>query len=475
MDAMDQMPDTDLQAQHALALRRACRRVLSFALAAIALVLFSARPAMAQSMLRDAETEALLQDMAEPLVAAAGLDPGNVDIILLQDPSVNAFVAGGQAVYIHSGLISEADNALEVQGVIAHELGHVTGGHVIGISGGAKAASNISILSLLLGVAAAAAGGGEAAMGVIAAGQQAALGKFLAFTRGQESAADLAGADYLSKAGLSGRGSLEFFKKLQALEHRAGYYAKSEDTFYRTHPLSRDRIQTLEYLYQQDPSWDAPSDPDVERRFQRIKAKLAGYLSKPEDTLRTYPASNQTVPAHYARAYAYHKEAKFADALKEVDALIADAPEDPYFLELRGQVLLEAGRPAESLASLRKAVEITRFQPLIATMLGHALIATEDKGNYDEAERVLRAAVSRDRLNPQAWYLLGRIYNSRGDTARARLASAETQIMTGDPGAALSSAEMAAASLPESTPDWLRAHDIAMEARTRIEQRSKRR
>ncbi|TNE29156.1 MAG: peptidase M48, partial [Alphaproteobacteria bacterium] len=163
----------------------------------------SAQPAAAQSMLRDAETEALLQDMAAPLVEAAGLEPGNVDIVLLGDPSINAFVAGGQAIYIHSGLIDAADTANEVQGVIAHELGHITGGHIIRHSEGASAATNISILSMLLGVAAAAAGAGDAAMGVIMAGQRAALGKYLAFSRVQESSADAAGASFLSKAGIS--------------------------------------------------------------------------------------------------------------------------------------------------------------------------------------------------------------------------------------------------------------------------------
>ena len=449
-------------------------RLLAGVLALVAMLMLAARPAYAQSILRDAETEALLQDMADPLVAAAGLEPGNVDIILIGDSSVNAFVAGGQAVYIHSGLINEADNALEVQGVIAHELGHITGGHVLGNSDNMKAAGNISILSLILGAVAAAAGGGEAAMGVIAAGQQAAMGKFLAFNRGQESAADLAGAEYLSKAGLSGRGSIDFFKKLQSLERRHGYFAKSEDTFFRTHPLSRDRIETLQNVYENDPAYDKPADPDIERRFQRVKAKLYGYLAKPEDTLVAYPERLQTVPAHYARAYSRHKEALTDKSIAEVDALLADSPDDPYFLELKGQVLLEAGHPEDALPPLRRAVSLTGNEPLIATIFGHALMATEDKSHHEEAERVLRAAVARDRMNPTAWYLLGRIHEARGDTPRARLASAETLIMTGQPGAALQNAEAAEAALPAHTPDWLRAQDIAIEARDQIDRKRKR-
>ncbi|WP_066559410.1 M48 family metalloprotease [Croceicoccus bisphenolivorans] len=455
-------------------MRKALLRPLAHGALLLALLLLGARPVLAQSILRDAETEALLKDMSAPIIKAAGLEPGNVDIILLNDPSVNAFVAGGQAVYIHSGLINEADSALQVQGVIAHELGHITGGHIIGFGEGAKAATNISILSLLLGAAAAAAGGGEAAIGVLAAGQQAAMGKFLAFTRGQESAADLAGAQYLSGAGLSGRGSVEFFKKLQSLEHRAGYYAKDEDTFYRTHPLSRDRVETLTAVYEKDPAWNRPSDPVIEDRFRRIKAKLYGYQADPKDTLNAYPTTDQSIPAHYARAYARNKESLIGQSVTEIDALLLAEPENPYFLELKGQVLLESGKPAEAISPLRRAVDLSGNEPLIATMFGHALLATEDKSYHEEAEQVLRNAVARDRQNPTAWYLLGRIYADRGDTPRARLASAEQLMMTGQAQAALQNAAAAEAALPAESADWLRAQDIRMEARALIEQREKR-
>ena len=176
-----------------------------------AMVAAAIQPVAAQSILRDAETEKLLNDMSGPLVKAAGLDPDNVEIVLVNDPAVNAFVVGGQAVYLNSGLINAADSANEVQGVIAHELGHVAGGHAV-FNAGAKSATGISLLSLLLGAAAAAAGGGDAAMGVLMAGQQAAMGKYLAYNRSQEASADAAGARYLSAAGVSGKGSIEFFK-----------------------------------------------------------------------------------------------------------------------------------------------------------------------------------------------------------------------------------------------------------------------
>ena len=432
---------------------------------------WAAQPALAQSVLRDAETEALLDDMAAPLAEAAGLDPSNLDIVLINDPTINAFVAGGQVVYIHSGLIDAADTANEVQGVIAHELGHITGGHINRYSEGAGNATNITILSMLLGAAAAAAGGGgEALTGIMMAGQRAALGNFLAFSRVQEASADAAGAKYLSEAGISGRGSLSFFNKLENQELRRGIPRNAETEFIRSHPLSSDRIFRLREDYMRDPAWDAPDDADLQQRFERVKAKLAGYLDPPDRTLLDYPESDQSVAARYARAYAYHKHAFMDKALAETTALIESDPANPYFLELKGQVLLESGQPEEALAPLRQATELTGNHPLIGAVFGHALIATENDANYEEAERVLRAAVARDRANPFAWYQLGIVYAARGDEARAMLASAEQQVLRRDYLSALRSAQAAEGRLPMETPDWIRAQDIVLQARAALEE-----
>lgn len=447
-------------------------RQIARILALLAGLLLAAQPVVAQSILRDAETEALLQDMATPLIAAAGLDPRNVSIVLIGDKSVNAFVAGGQAVYINSGLIELATSANEVQGVIAHELGHVTGGHAIS-SGGSKVATGISMLSLLLGALAAAAGSPDAAMGVLMAGQQAAMGKYLAFNRTQESSADAAGAQYLAKAGISGRGSIEFFKKLENMEFRYGVNPKDGDEFYSTHPMTADRIATLQDTYEKDPAWNRPSDPALEARFKRAQAKLSGYLAEPTATLLKYPETMTSIPARYARAYAWHKESRLDKAMAEAHALLARSPDDPYFLELKGQILLESGKPAEAIVPLRRATDLTANQPLIATLFGHALIASEDPANFREAEHVLKAAVARDRENPFAWYQLGVVYAAKGDMPRARLASAEQQVMSGRFAEAAASAEIAESGLAKGSPDWLRAQDIAMQARAEIERAGK--
>ncbi len=442
---------------------------IAIALALLASLIAAVHPAAAQSILRDAETEQLLLDMSAPLIEASELEPGNVELVLINDGSINAFVAGGQAIYVHSGLISAAETANEVQGVLAHELGHITAGHVVRFNERTKAANGISILSLLLGVGAALAGAGDAAMGVIAAGQQAAMGSFLSFNRDQEASTDLAGARYLSGAGITGKGMIKFFERLRSNEIRAGYSQTDEAGYARTHPLTGDRIQTLRLLLEEDRAWNAPPDPDLQERFVRAKAKLFGYLAEPRRTFALFPPSDISVPARYARAYAYHKEARVDMALAETDALLAAEPDNPYFLELKGQVLLESGRPADALVPLRRATELSRAHPLIAGLLGHALIATEDRANYAEAEQVLRASVQRDRYNPFAWYQLGVVYEARGDIPRARLASAEQQVMNRLYPQALANAQAAEASLPYGSSDWIRAQDVALEARAELE------
>ncbi len=430
------------------------------------------QPAAAQSILRDAETEDLFRDMSRPLVEAAGLRPENVQIVLVGDGSINAFVAGGQIVYIHSGLLAAADNANEVQGVIAHELGHITGGHVIRFDEGARAATGIMLLSLLLGAAAMAAGGGEAGAGIMAAGQHAAMNKFLAFNRVQESSADQAGASFLNKAGITGKGSLSFFKKLQNQEFR--YAIPQTDDYPRTHPLSGDRIQALEQVYRSVPSWDTPPDPKLEERFQRVKAKLAGFADDPKRTLTKYPDTDKTVPARYARAYAWHKSAYPDRANAEVDSLLRDKPQDPYFLELKGQILLESGKPREALGALRQAITLAPNQPLISALFGHALIATEDQANFQEAKQVLRSAIVRDNTNPFAWYQLGIVYDREGDVARASLATAERYNLENQPRLALANAEQAMLGIPMGSPDWVRAQDIALVSRSAMDKDKKR-
>ena len=443
---------------------------------AVLLALATVQPALAQddsgpSVLRDTETELLFKDMSRPLIVAGGLSPNSTDVVLLNDPEINAFVARGQTVYIQSGLLEAADNVNQVQGVIAHELGHVIAGDAIRSEGGEKKATAISILSLVLAAVAIAAGAGDAGMGVMQAGQRAAIGELLAFTRVQESTADATASRLLSKSGISGKGLLDFFAKLQNQEYRLAIYAK--DSFDRSHPLSNERVQALSQTLKADPAWGKPTDPALEARFERVKAKLLGYID-PKQAVRKYPESDQSVPAHYARAYAYHLGGYPDKAVSEADALLATNPQDPFFLELKGQILLEGGKPRDAIPVLREAVRRSGEAPMIAAMLGHALVATDDPKNFAEAKQILKVAVNKDNQDPFAWYQLGIIYDREGDVARASLATAERNNLQGNPKMALASAETAMKGIPAGSPDWLRAQDIAMVSKAELQKKKDR-
>ena len=451
-------------------------RLVRLVMLVVMLTVSAVRPAYAQqrdsgpSVLRDTETERLFKDMARPLIVAAGLDPNNVNVVLLNDPEINAFVATGQTVYVQSGLLMATDNVNQLQGVVAHELGHVVAGDAIRSESGAKAATGISLLSLVLAAAAIAVGAGDAGMGIMMAGQRAAEGQFMAFTRGQEATADASAARFLSKAGVSGKGILDFFGKLQNQEYRLAIYSK--DSFDRDHPLNSERIEALGQTLRIDPAWAKPTDPELEARFQRVRAKLMGYVD-PKLAVTKYPERDQSVPGHYARAYAYHLGGYPDKAQSEADALLALDPHDPYFLELKGQILLEDGKPAEAIVPLREAVRRSNEAPMIAAMLGHALVATEDPKNFAEAKQILKVAVNRDNQDPFAWLQLGIIYDREGDLARAALATAERSNLEDQPKMAYASAQMAMKGIPPGTPDYLRAQDIMMVSKAELAKKDK--
>ncbi len=441
------------------------------ALLALLLVQVWAAPARAQALLRDAETEQFLSDIGAPIMKAAGLDPRAVHIGIVGSSQINAFATLGQSVYFYSGLIIAADDVRQLQGVLAHELGHVAGGHAVRFDEGAGPATNITLLSLVLGAALMAAGAGEAGMASMMAGQQAAMGKFLAFSREQESRADQAGARYLNSAGIDGTGMITFFEKLRGQEYRLAI--PQDNAYNRTHPLSGERIAALQAVLQASPAWGKGADPELQARYQRIRGKLIGYMSDPADTLKAYPLTDTSPPARVARAYAFHKEARPDKAVAELDALLQTEPNDPYVLEMQGQILLESGRVDAAIPPLRQAVAATGGNPLIASMLGHALVQSGERSGdpavFDEAETVLRDAVRRDEDNPFAWMQLETIYARKGDKPRLALATAERLTMSrDDPRGALNAAMVAARGLPQGTPEWMRAQDLMQVSRNRV-------
>lgn len=417
--------------------------------------------AQAQSILRDAETEAFFRQVSYPVFEAAGLTPQSVRIYLLNERSINAFVTGGQNIFFHSGLILAADDVDEFMGVLAHETCHISCGHRIRRGEAAGIAGNFSILSLVLGAAAIALGGGDAGIGILSAGQTVAQRQFLAYTRGEEAEADLAGARYLDEVGVSASGMIRFFDKLRDQEILAQV---RQDPYVRSHPLNRTRILNLQEDTADAVHINTPPNEFVNERFKRLQAKLAGYLLEPRQTLRKYPLGDRSIAARYARVYAYHKALDWDLALAEADALIAAEPNNPYFYEIKGQILFENGRVEESVPVLQKAVELAPREPLIATALGQSLVSFEDTERMREAIPILETATRQDRNNTFAWFNLAKAYSWLEMQPEASLATAERFYSGGVASQALVHARRAMDGFDTGTPQWLRAQDIMIAA-----------
>ncbi|GAB4575965.1 MAG: M48 family metalloprotease [Rhodothalassiaceae bacterium] len=435
-------------------------KAIIFGLLALALM---ARGVAAQGIrtLRDAEFEHFLHRISDPIFEAAGVRPEDVTIVIVDDTSLNAFYAGGQAIFVHTGLILETDNVDQVIGVIAHETGHMSGGHVQRFDEAVKPATSISILGLLLGAAAIAGGAPEAGIGLITGSQNAAQRTVLKFRRVQEASADQAAVQFLEKTHQSGRGLLEVFEKFRYQELLSGYLI---DPYVLTHPLSGERIDNMTGRLKASPYWDVPTDPELQAEYLRVKAKIQGYIWPAASTLGRYPPSDRSVPARYARIYGYNKAFEWHKAMEEADSLIAEDPNDPYFREIKGQILLENGRVAESLPELEKAAELAPFEPLIQTLYGQALVALETPETDRKAVEVLERAAALDRYNSFAWYQLALVYTRMGAQPLADLASAERFMLMRDPGRASAMATNALKGLEQGTPKWFRAEDIRQAA-----------
>ena len=451
------------------------RNLLLRTFTAFAILALPVAQVQAQSILRDAETEAFLRHVSEPIFLAAGLTPSSVKIYLLNDKSLNAFVTGGQNIFLHSGLIIASDDIDQLLGVIAHETGHIAGGHLSRIGEAASTAGNISIMSMVLGAAAILAGGGDAGMGILMAGQSVAQRQFLSYSRVQESSSDQAGARYLTESGISGRGLVEFFDKLRDQEVMAQV---RQDPYVRSHPLNRTRILALEQEVTTSPFYNTPPNAENNEAFNRIKAKLSGYLDKPAQTLRKYPLNDTSISARYSRVYAYHKALEWDLALAETEELLKVEPNNPFFYEIKGQVLFENGKVLDSLPVFEQATKLAPNEPLVATALGQAMVSLEDETMMKRAIPILEDAVRQDSGNSFAWFNLAKAYSWTGDEAKASLATAERFYAIGRAGQAVMHANRALETLKVGTPEWLRAQDILFvseEAAAREKKREKRR
>ncbi|MBI1211615.1 MAG: M48 family metalloprotease [Alphaproteobacteria bacterium] len=431
---------------------------LAVAATAIAAAMLAAiAPAHAGSGIRDAEMERILRAYGEPIWRAAGLDPQAIHVYIINDPSINAFVAGGQNIFMNTGTIMELDTPGELKGIIAHETGHIAGGH---LARGPEAMSKAEvpmIISMIAGVAAIAAGAPDIGMAMMVGAQGVAQRELLAFSRQQEASADQAGVKYLTATGQSARGMLEVFNKFADQEALTGV---RQDPFVRSHPLSRDRMAALERLVMASPYRDKPDSKAELEAYAMMRAKLRGFIDSPEVTLRLYPESDKSQPARYARAVAYFKGADLETALAQINSLIAERPNYPFFWELKGQILVESAKPAEGVPAYRKAVELAPDEPLLQASLGAALVATEDPKLLAEAKTHLKAALNLEPDNAMAWYYLASVYDSQGNEGMAALATAERDFAVQDMGGAMRFAKRAQRGLRQGTQDWQRATDI---------------
>jgi len=410
------------------------------------------------SLVRDAEIENTIRAYAVPLLGAAGLNPGSTQVHLVNDRSLNAFVAGGQRIFVHTGLLQRAERPAQVIGVLAHEIGHIAGGHLSRLEDSLGNASALMIASMLLGIAAGVASGSpDAAVAGIMAGQHIAERNFLSFTRGQEAAADQAGANFLEATHQSVLGLVEFMKILANQEAMA---AERQDPYVRTHPLSAERVSALTARAGQSRYTSVPDNPENLERFKRMQAKLMGYLDGLGATLRKYPPADTSHYARYARAFAYFRALDFTNALSEVDSLIAEFPNDPFYHELKGDILVDMGRVNDALESHRRAYELGPREPLLAYGYARVLVALEDSANLPQATAILKDVVQRERENSGAWQQLAIAYGRAGDIGMASLASAERFLLEGQLRDAQGQAERAARLLKEGSPGWLRAQDL---------------
>lgn len=454
------------------------RRHLAAGLGALA-VLASAATAQAQSLIRDTEIEGIIHDWSEPVLDAMGLDPKEVEILLVNDNDLNAFATRGRIMGLNTGLILRTKSPNQLLGVIAHEAGHIKNRHTLR-DGAQNAGMQPMIMTMALGALAAIAGAPDAGAALLASSQYFGTLGALRYMQSQEGEADITGARALERAGESGRGMVEFFENFRAQEI---FSDQRRYPYFRSHPLSSQRIEALRRPVEAASHYDKRDSDERMAQHALVVAKIRAFMDAPNATLRDYPSSDVTLPARYARAIAWYRDGQTQKALDAVDVLLAEQPENPYFWELKGQILFEEGRPAEALGAHQKAVELKPDAPLLRINLAHALIETSDPTQLVEAENQLKRALALEPDNTMGWRLLSQTYASQNKEGEARLASAEYWFALRRPEQAAQFAMRARDMLDRSSIEWRRATDIVLasgasekditDAERRNEQRSR--
>ena len=417
-------------------------------------------------IIRDTEIENLLRDYARPLFRAAGVGGSQTNVIIVNNRGFNAFVANGRRIFINAGAILDSRTPNELIGVMAHETGHIAGGHLARLREAVERAQIIAALGMIVGAAGVAAsaatggarsGVGEAAPGAITAGAHMGMRSLLSYQRGEEAAADRAAIGYLNATGQSAKGMVETFRRLQ---NETMFVARHVDPYTVSHPMPADRIAIIEPLAKASPHYGKADPPALDARHQLARAKLAGFLDRSDAITRRYPPSDTSLPARYARTIQMFRFGDRTRAAAMADDLIRSQPNNPYFHEIKGQILLETGQPAAAMGPLRRAVSLAPNAGLIRIMLGHALVASGNNAVLDEAIRELRLALQREPEAGDGYRQLAIAYGRMNDRGQADLASAQAAYHSGDLQTARGLARRAQGSLPTGSPGWLIAEDI---------------
>jgi predicted Zn-dependent protease len=415
-----------------------------------------------QPLIRDAEIEQLLRDYSQPILRAAGLAQQNVHVIIINDRSFNAFVVDGQRIFVNAGALMDAQTPNQIIGVLAHETGHIAGGHLSRLREQLAQAQTQSIIAMLLGMGAMVAGarggnvGGNPAVAVLGP-QDSIMRSLLAYQRAQEEQADRAGVKFLTATGQSAKGMYDTFKRFA---DQSLFSSRGADPYIQSHPMPTERVAALEVIAKTSPYWDKRDPPELQLRHDLMRAKLSGFLERPDTVARRYPLSDTSLPARYARAISTYLHSDLRLAIAQIDSLIQSQPNNPYFYELKGQALLEGGKPAESVSSLRRAVQLAPKPALIQVMLAQALIATNRADTADEAVGILRVALTREPDVPNGYTQLAMAYGRKGDLAQADLASAQAAAARGDLRTARELAARAKTRFAVGSPGWVKADDI---------------
>jgi predicted Zn-dependent protease len=416
-------------------------------------------PAQAQGMsvLRDTETEEMLRNYEVPLARAAGLDVNNVHVYLMGSPEINAFATQPQDIYIFSGILLWLKKPNELIGVMAHETGHISAGHLTRTSYAIKKATVPMLLSLVAGIAAMVAGAGEAGMAIMQVGQSMAMAQFAAFSRVQESTADQIAAKLLLATHQSPVGMYRTFQRFAQEEAMSAYKI---DTFAVDHPTGQDRVMDLQDMVDSSPYREVQDSPESVHTFEMVQAKLAGFVLPVKQVLTRYPVSDTSAPARYARAMAYMRQPNFQKAMDEINSLIKDEPNNPYFYEVRGQIYVSMARPREGIPDYQKAVDLRPGAPLLRQELATAQLGTDDPSLAGDALRNLKVALLAEHDDMFTWYETAQAYSTLKNEPMANLSTAELYFNGGDMQKALVFATRARGKLPQGTPDWQRANDI---------------